>query len=138
MSTVSSISHIAIVVDDLDKALWFWRDSLGLKVSEIEDVPDQEAIVAFLPVGDSEIELVKPTTTTSGMARFLANRGPGLHHVCLEVEDIEAVLERLQVMGVQLINEEPLMGSGGKKLAFIHPRSASGVLVELYQLPEKK
>lgn len=136
MSTVEGISHIAIVVDDLDQALTFWRDALGLKLSEIEEVPEQQAIVAFLPVGNAKVELVKPTSSESGMARFLANRGPGLHHICLEVDDIEAMLKQLKAQGVQLINEEPLSGSGGKQLAFIHPRSASGVLVELYQLPK--
>jgi methylmalonyl-CoA/ethylmalonyl-CoA epimerase len=90
-------------------------------------------LIAFLPTGDSEVELVKPTTDTSGIARYLAKRGPGLHHICLEVENIEAALARLKEKGIQLINEEPTIGAGGKKIAFIHPKSTGGVLVELYE-----
>ena len=134
MPEILKINHIAIVVDDIDAALGFWRDSLGLKLSHIEEVPDQESIVAFLPAGNSEIELVKPTSADSGVARFLEKRGPGIHHICLEVDDIEASLEKLKGDGVQLINESPLIGTGGKKIAFIHPKSTHGVLVELYEL----
>lgn len=135
MSSVKLIHHIAIVVDDLEGALAFWRDALGLELAEVEDVPEQQAQVAFLPSGESRIELVRPTTTDSGVARFLEKRGPGMHHVCFEVEDIDATLVRLKQHGVQLINETPLTGSGGRRLAFVHPKSASGVLVELYELP---
>jgi len=83
------------------------------------------------------VELVKPTTGDSGVARYLEKRGPGMHHVCLEVDDIQAALDRLREKGVRLINETPLSGSGGKKIAFIHPESAHGVLVELYELPRQ-
>jgi methylmalonyl-CoA/ethylmalonyl-CoA epimerase len=88
-----------------------------------------------MPVGDGEIELVQPVTDTSGLARYLQKRGPGMHHICLEVDDIEAMLARLQEQGVELINETPRTSSDGRRYAFIHPRSANGVLVELYQLP---
>jgi methylmalonyl-CoA/ethylmalonyl-CoA epimerase len=131
--TIKKIDHIAIVVPDIDEALVFWRDALGLELSHTEDMPTQESLIAFLPTGDSEIELVKPTTDTSGIARYLAKRGPGMHHICLEVEDMEVVLARLKEKGIKLINEEPTIGAGGKKIAFIHPKSTGGVLVELYE-----
>lgn len=132
---IKRIDHIAVVVDDLDGAMEFWRTALGLELGAIEDVPDQESRIAFFRVGDSEIELVTPTSEASGVARFLKKHGPGMHHVCLEVENIEAVMDRLKSHGVRLITETPQPGSGGKKLAFIHPTSANGVLVELYELP---
>jgi methylmalonyl-CoA/ethylmalonyl-CoA epimerase len=135
---VKRIDHIAIVVDDIEEALGFWRDALGLEPDNIQEVPGQYSEVAFLPVHDSEIELVQPTTTDSGIARYLERRGPGMHHLCLEVEDINSALEHLRARGVRLINEVPQSGAGGKKYAFIHPESASGVLVELYQLPKRE
>lgn len=131
--TIKKIKHIAVVVPDIDEALSFWRDALGLEVSHVEDVPEQEAAVAFLPTGESAVELVKPTTDTSGLTRYLARRGAGMHHICFEVHDIEATLARLREKGVRLINEEPTIGAGGKKIAFIHPKSTGGVLVELCQ-----
>ena len=134
MPKIKRINHIAIVVDDIDRALTFWRDALGLKLDHIEDIPEQESMVAFLPTGESEVELVQPTSEDSGVARYLQKRGPGMHHICFEVEDIQASLEQLKGKGVRLINETPLTGAGGKKMAFIHPESAYGVLVELYEL----
>ncbi len=135
---IKRIDHIAIVVDDIDASLNFWEDGLGLDVSHMEEVPDQQSIVAFLPSGESEVELVEPTSDTSGVAKYLAKRGPGMHHICFEVDDIQATLARLKRHGVRLINEEPTIGTGGKQIAFIHPKSACGVLVELYQLtPEE-
>jgi methylmalonyl-CoA/ethylmalonyl-CoA epimerase len=131
---IKRIDHIAIVVDDIDAALGFWRDALGLDLTHVEDVPDQQSAVAFLPTGESEVELVKPTTTTSGVARYLAKRGPGIHHICFEVEDIRKTLAVLKSRGIRLINEEPSIGTGGKQIAFIHPESTHGVLVELYEL----
>jgi len=136
--TIKRIDHIAIVVQDIERALSFWKDALGLELTHIEEVPSQESIVAFLPSGESEIELVKPTTGTSGVAKYLAKRGPGMHHICFEVDDIEGTLAQLKERGIQLINETPTIGTGGKKIAFIHPHSTSGVLVELYELtPEE-
>lgn len=134
MTSIKRINHIAIVVADIDEALKFWRDALGLELSHVEDVPEQQSLVAFLPSGESEIELVKPTSPDSGVARYLEKRGPGMHHLCFEVDDIDATLARLKTHGVQLINEEAITGSGGKRLAFIHPKSTQGVLVELYEL----
>lgn len=132
--TIKRIDHIAIVVDNIDNALDFWEDALGLNVSHIEEVKVQASIVAFLPSGVSEVELVEPTGEDSGVAKYLAKRGPGMHHICFEVDDIRETLNKLKLHGVQLINEEPTIGTGGKKIAFIHPKSTSGVLVELYEL----
>lgn len=134
MPTIKKINHVAIVVEDMDDALSFWRDSLGLDLHEIRDVPAEKSRVAFIPVGDGEIELVFPTTDDSGIAKYLAKRGQGMHHICLEVDDIEGMLAQLKAKNVRLINEQPRITSDGKKYAFIHPESARGVLVELYQL----
>ena len=136
MPTIKRINHIAILVDDLEATLSFWRDALGLKLDQVQDNPGEQAMIAFLPTGDSEIELVKPTADDSGLARYLEKRGPGMHHICLEVDDIRGMLARLKAKGVQLINEEPKTGSDGRQYAFIHPKSAHGVMVELYELPE--
>jgi methylmalonyl-CoA/ethylmalonyl-CoA epimerase len=133
MSVTPRIHHLALVVDDLETALTFWRDTLGLELARVEEVPEQQAEIAFLPAGDSEIELVRPTTSESGLARFLAKRGPGMHHVCLEVQDLDGTLRRLQSRGARLITPEPITNSEGRRLAFIHPESTSGVLVELYE-----
>lgn len=135
MAKIKRIDHIAVLVPDLDGPLSFWRDALGMDLTHVQDVPAEMAQIAFLPVGDSEIELVSPTTTDSGLARFLEKRGPGMHHICLEVDDIEGMLAQLKEKGIQLINEEPRTGPGGKRYAFIHPKSANGVMVELYELP---
>lgn len=130
---IKRINHVAIIVPDLDASLAFWRDTLGLPLSHTEEVASQESVVAFLPTGDSEVELVKPTTDISGAAKFLAKRGPGLHHIALEVDDLDTMLARLKEKGVRLINETPILAAGGNRAAFIHPESANGVLVELYE-----
>jgi methylmalonyl-CoA/ethylmalonyl-CoA epimerase len=135
MAKILRIDHIAVLVSELDGPLAFWRDALGLELTHVQDVPAEMAKIAFLPVGASEIELVNPTTTDSGLARFLEKRGPGMHHICLEVDDIEGMLTRLRDKGIQLINEEPRTSADGKRYAFIHPKSANGVMVELYELP---
>ena len=134
MPHVKQINHIAVVVDDMDKALSFWRDALGMELHEVRDVPAEKSQVAFLPLSGSEVELVQPTTDDSGIAKYLAKRGPGMHHICLEVDDIERMMTQLKSKGVRLINEEPRTANDGKKYAFIHPESTSGVLVELYQI----
>jgi methylmalonyl-CoA/ethylmalonyl-CoA epimerase len=138
MPSIIRIDHVAIVVEDIDQALHFWRDALGLDVTHVEDVAGQDAIVAFLPMGCSEVELVKPTTGQTGVARYLKRRGPGIHHICFEVDDIEATLGKLAQHGIQLIDQEPVVGTGGKKIAFIHPKSTHGVLVELYELTDQE
>ena len=130
---ITNINHIAVVVSDIDAALDFWRDALGLTLTRVEEVPAQKAEVAFLSLGQGEIELVRPTTDESGAMRFLAKRGPGIHHIALEVDDLAMILARLKGKGVRLINETPVAAAGGRMAAFVHPESASGVLVELYE-----
>jgi methylmalonyl-CoA/ethylmalonyl-CoA epimerase len=134
MPKVKQINHVAVVVDDMQKALSFWRDALGMELHGLRDVPAEKSQVAFLPLLGSEVELVQPTTDDSGIAKYLAKRGPGMHHLCLEVDDIEGMMSQLKSKGVRLINEEPRTAADGKKYAFIHPESTSGVLVELYQI----
>lgn len=134
MPEVKQINHVAIVVQDINASLAFWRDALGLDLHEIRDVPAEKSAVAFLPVSGGEIELVQPTTTDSGIAKYLEKRGQGMHHICLEVDDIVGMLAQLRSKGIRLINEEPRTAADGKRYAFIHPESTSGVLVELYQL----
>ena len=129
------INHVAIVVQNIDAALNFWEQTFGLELDHVEEVPSQKSKVAFLPLGESEIELVQPTTSDSGLANFLEKRGEGMHHICIEVEDIDAALVELKSTGVRLINEVP-EELPGRKMAFIHPKAANGVLVELYQLTE--
>ncbi len=136
MAKITKINHIAIAVADIDGALSFWRDTLGLVVDHIEDVPSQKAVVAFLPCGDSEVELVKPTAGDTGVAKFLADHGGGMHHLCFEVDDIDAMLLQLKNKGVRLINETAIE-LPGRKMAFVHPKSAGGVLVELYEVSDK-
>ncbi len=133
MAKITKLNHVAIAVNDVDGSLGFWRDAMGLAVDHIEDVPSQKAVVVFIPVGDSEVELVKPTSEDTGVAKFLAERGGGMHHLCFEVDDIDGMLVQLKEKGVRLINETPQV-LPGRKMAFVHPKSTGGVLVELYQL----
>lgn len=134
MPKVKQINHVAVVVDDMEKALTFWRDALGMELHELRDVPVEKSQVAFLPLPGSEVELVQPTTDDSGVAKYLAKRGPGMHHICLEVDDIDGMMKQLRSRNIRLINEEPRVAADGKKYAFIHPESTAGVLVELYQI----
>ncbi len=135
MTNFIRLNHVAVLVPDLEEALQFWRDQLGLDLDKVETVSSMEVEIAFLPLGESEIELVQPTSSTSGLAKFLEKRGPGLHHICLEVDDIKAKLDQLKAADVRLIDQDPILMDDGRQLAFIHPKSAGGVLVELYQLP---
>ena len=134
MPKIKAIHHVAVVVDDMEKSLSFWRDALGIDLHEVRDVPAEKSQVAFLPIPGGEIELVRPTSDDSGIAKYLAKRGPGMHHICLEVDDMNAMLAQLKAKGTRLINQEPRTASDGKKYAFIHPESTGGVLVELYQI----
>ncbi|MCL4269204.1 MAG: methylmalonyl-CoA epimerase [Anaerolineales bacterium] len=134
MPTIKAINHVAVVVDDMEKSLSFWRDALGIELHELRDVPAEKSQVAFLPLAGAEVELVMPTTDDSGIAKYLAKRGPGMHHLCLEVDDIEGMMKELKAKDIRLINEEPRTAADGKKYAFVHPESTGGVLVELYQL----
>jgi methylmalonyl-CoA/ethylmalonyl-CoA epimerase len=135
MAKIKKINHVAIVVSDIDESLKFWRDAMGIELHHLEDVPSQKALVAFLPVGESEVELVKPTADDTGAAKFLAERGGGMHHLCFEVDDLQGMLTELKTKGVRLINEEPIT-LPGRKMAFVHPKSTGGVLVELYEVME--
>ena len=130
--TIKRIDHVAVVVENLDAALGVYRDALGLMVSKQETFPEQDVKMAFLPSGDSEIELLEPIHPDSGIGRYLARRGEGLHHICLEVDDIEASLAELKARDAQLIDETPRRGAYGL-VAFIHPKGAHGVLIELLQ-----
>jgi methylmalonyl-CoA epimerase len=130
--TIKRIDHIAIVVENLEKALGVYRDALGMTVTAVKEMPEQDVTMAFLPSGDSEIELLEPLSAESGIGKYLAKRGEGLHHVCLEVDDIAATLADLKAKGAQLIDEQPKRGAYGK-IAFIHPKGAHGVLVELVE-----
>jgi len=134
MPKIKAINHVAVVVEDMEKSLAFWRDALGIELRELRDVPAEKSRVAFLPLAGAEVELVMPTTDDSGIAKYLAKRGPGMHHLCLEVDDIQGMLAQLKARNIRLINEEPRLAADGKKYAFIHPESTGGVLVELYQL----
>ena len=133
MAKITKINHVAIAVPDLDASLTFWRDALGLTLDHVEDVPSQKSMVAFIPCGDSEVELVKPTAEDTGVAKFIAERGGGMHHLCFQADDIEEMLADLKEKGIRLINETPQV-LPGRKMAFVHPKSTGGVLVELYQI----
>lgn len=133
--TIKKLDHIGIVVQDIEAALKVYRDALGLELVRTEFVPEQAVKIAFLPIGESKIELVEPTTDDSGIARHLARRGEGIHHICLKVDDIEATLAQMAAHGIKLIDKTPRTGSDGHKYAFVHPKSAHGVLVELYEKP---
>ncbi|HIE37720.1 MAG TPA: methylmalonyl-CoA epimerase [Anaerolineae bacterium] len=133
---MSAIHHIAIAVHNLDAALAFYRDALGLGMTERREVPEEGGEIAFLPAGEGEIELLQPLSEGGGVARFLEKRGEGLHHICLQVDDIEAAMERLRSAGARLLSEEPRVGTSGTRYVFVHPKSAHGVLLELYEVAE--
>lgn len=132
LSTPARVHHVAVIVRDLDTALGFYRDRLGLPVELVAPIPSDGVTIAFLPVGESKIELVMPTDPSTGVARFLESRGEGFHHVCLEVADVDAELARLAGEGIELIDTAARKGAEGP-VAFIHPRSCHGVLVELIE-----
>jgi methylmalonyl-CoA epimerase len=129
------IDHIGIVVRDIQEALNVYEAALGLPLREIVDVPEDRVEVAFLPIGESSMELVQPTSDDTGTARFLEERGEGVHHICIEVEDLNQTLGRLKASGLRLIDEVPRRGAHGR-VAFVHPKGAHGVLVELVEYGE--
>ncbi len=131
------LDHVAIAVKDLDKAIEIYRDAFGLELAEIEEVPEQQVRAAIFGHGQGRIELICPTVKDNGVARFLEKRGEGLHHICIEVEDLEAALAALKARGAPLIDQTPQPGAGGAKVAFIHPKGTAGVLTELRQGPKK-
>ncbi|MFL5591625.1 MAG: methylmalonyl-CoA epimerase [Ktedonobacteraceae bacterium] len=129
------IDHVAIIVRNIEQALVFYRDTLGITPSEIKEVPTEEVRIAFLPMGGpggSEIELIEPTTPDSSLTRFLEKRGEGLHHICLEVADIDAALAEMQEKGVPVLDKQPRIAAGGRAI-FLHPRGTNGVLLELLE-----
>ncbi len=131
------LDHVAIAVKNFDAAIAFYRDVLGLELQEIEEVPGQKVKTAIFGHGMGRIELICPTSADSGVARFLEKRGEGLHHICIEVDDIDLALAELRQSGAPLIDEVPVPGAGGARVAFIHPKGARGVLTELRQGPRK-
>jgi methylmalonyl-CoA/ethylmalonyl-CoA epimerase len=130
---LSAIDHIGVAVASIDEALPRYRDGLGMALVHRETVTDQGVEAALLDVGDSHVELVAPLSPDSGVGRFLASRGPGLHHVAYRVESIEAELERCRAEGLQLIDETPRTGIRASRVAFLHPKSTGGVLTEIVQ-----
>jgi methylmalonyl-CoA/ethylmalonyl-CoA epimerase len=133
MSQANKINHLGVAVNSLDEALQFWRDGLGLELDEIEVVEEQGVRVALLPLGESRIELLEATGAETPVGKFVAKRGPGIHHLCVQVEDIHAKLAELKARGIRLIDETPRLGAGGMLVAFVHPASTGGVLLELTQ-----
>ena len=128
------VHHVAVIVRSLEEALPLYRDLLGLPLETIMDIPQDRVRIAFLGVGESKVELVEPTDDTTGVARFLANKGEGFHHVCFEVQNLAQELTRLGIDGVELIDSAPRKGAEGP-VAFLHPRGCHGVLVELIEAP---
>jgi methylmalonyl-CoA/ethylmalonyl-CoA epimerase len=135
VTRLGRIHHIALVVRSVDDALKLYRDVLGLPLELVTDVATDRVRIAFLGVGESKVELVEPTDDTTGVARFLAAKGEGFHHVCFEVPDLAEELARLAAAGIELIDAAPRRGAEGP-VAFLHPRACQGVLVELIEEPE--
>lgn len=129
----NKIQHLGVAVGSIDEALSFWRDGLGLELHEIEVVEDQGVRVAMLPIGESRIELLEATGEDTPVGKFIAKRGAGIHHLCIEVENVAAKLAELKAKNVRLIDEQPRIGAGGALVAFVHPASTGGVLIELTQ-----
>ena len=127
------IDHIGIATKQLEDGLAVWRDALGLQLDGTEEVAEQGVRVAMLQVGDTHIELLEPLNPDSPVGKFLAKRGPGIHHIAVEVPDIEAALAELKNKGARLIDETPRVGAGGCLVAFVHPSTTNGVLLELVQ-----
>jgi len=133
---IKRIDHIAVAVHDIDEAAQFYTEMLRLDLTGVEVVTEQKTKVGFLKIGESNIELVEPTSEDSPLAKFLETRGPGIHHICLEVDDIEKEVEELKKRGARMIDETPHPGAHSTSVAFIHPKSAGGILIELNEFPE--
>ncbi|CAN5640909.1 methylmalonyl-CoA epimerase [soil metagenome] len=134
---LKKIYHLGYAVEDLQAAADFYRTHFGAQPGEPETVEEQGIVATMFQVGESKIELLQPTRPDSPVGKFLAKNGEGFHHVAFAVEDLEAALAELKADGVELIDEEPRIGAGGMRLAFVHPKSAFGVLTELVELPER-
>lgn len=133
---IDKIAHIGIAVKNIDEHLKFYRDILGMKVGGRTKVPEQGVEIIFLETGDTKIELLQPLDENANINKFLQKRGEGMHHICLEVDDIDAILHELEERGIELIDQKPRPGAGGCMVAFIHPRSTGGVLIELEEKNE--
>jgi methylmalonyl-CoA/ethylmalonyl-CoA epimerase len=133
MPRVIRVNHIGLAVANLADALAVFSDGLGMEVAGSEDVPGDAVRVTFLPADNTNFELLEPVGEEGPVQRFLEKRGPGIHHICLEVEDLAGMLARLKKLGVELIDDEPRPGANGTLVAFVHPKSANGVLVELVE-----
>jgi methylmalonyl-CoA epimerase len=131
---LGKVHHVALIVRSIEDAMRLWRDSLGLDLETVMEIPSDKVRIAFLTVGESKVELVEPTDDTTGVARFLESKGEGFHHVCFEVANLAETLIRLEVDGLERIASSPRRGAEGPG-AFIHPRSCHGVLVELIEAP---
>ncbi|EEX49173.1 MULTISPECIES: methylmalonyl-CoA epimerase [Jonquetella] len=127
------VDHIGVAVPNIDEALKFWEAVLGVKCTGVEEVADQKVKTAFLPIKDTEIELLEPTSPDSPVAKFMEKGRPGIHHMAIRVENVEKALEELKAASVKLIDEKPRRGAGGAMIAFLHPKSTGGVLLELCQ-----
>ncbi len=132
---IPGIDHIGLAVRSLEQAIPFYREALGLEVSPPEEVPAEGVRVVFVPLGGARIELLEPLHEDSPIARFLEKRGEGIHHICLQVDSIEAAAAALEARGAQLIEPRIRVGAGGRRIAFVHPRSTGGVLLELKETP---
>jgi methylmalonyl-CoA epimerase len=129
------IDHVAIIVRNIEEALAFYRDTLGILPSEIKEVPSEQVRIAFLPMGGpggSEIELIEPTTPGSSLTKYLEKRGEGLHHICLEVDDIDAALQEMKDKGASVLDAQPRVAAEGRAI-FLHPKGTNGVLLELIE-----
>jgi len=134
LGRIGKVHHVALIVRSIEEALVLWRDMLGLNLETVMDIPSDKVRIAFLGVGESKVELVEPTDETTGVARFLATKGEGFHHVCFEVPNLAESLLRLEISGLELIDTAPRRGAEGP-VAFIHPRACHGILVELIEAP---
>lgn len=130
---IDKIDHIGIAVKSIDEMIKFYHGVLGLEIKDTEIVEEQKVKTAFIPVGDSEIELLESTSPDGPIAKFIEKKGEGIQHIALRVDDIEKTLKELKQKGVKLIDEVPRYGAGGAKIAFVHPKSTNGVLLELCQ-----
>ena len=133
MPRVIRVSHIGLATESIEQALGVFGVGMGLPLAGEEEVPGDRVRVAFLPVGGARLELLEPIGDEGPVQKFLANRGPGIHHICFEVDDLPGMLAQLKACGVELIDDQPRRGAHGSTVAFVHPRSANGVLVELVQ-----
>lgn len=135
---LKKIYHLGYAVEDISAAARFYEEHFGVTPGEPEEVEEQGIVATMFDVGESKIELVQPTRSDSPVGKFLAKRGEGFHHVAFQVEDLEETLKELKENGVELIDEEPRVGAGGARMAFVHPRDAHGVLTELVELPKER